>query len=102
MSKSETEGCVITIVEGKIAEPKMYNVVLLNDDYTTMDFVVEILQDVFAKSFQDANEIMLAVHHTGRGICGTYSLEIAEAKQMVVHQRAQSAGFPLKCIIEDC
>ena len=71
-----------------------------NDDYTTMEFVVEALIRVFHKSPTEANRIMLQVHMQGRGICGTYPFEIAETKVYQVHSRAKEAGFPLKCTME--
>ena len=83
-----------------IKEPPRYRVILLNDDYTTMDFVVKILEDVFHKSPSEATRIMLLVHHTGSGVCGIYTKEIAETKVNQVRVRAREAGFPLKAIME--
>ncbi|MBQ7738811.1 MAG: ATP-dependent Clp protease adapter ClpS [Desulfovibrionaceae bacterium] len=88
------------LVAKKVKEPDQYRVILLNDDYTTMDFVVEILCRIFHKSVADATQIMINVHHQGRGECGVYTLEIAESKVEQVHGVARSAGFPLKCIME--
>ena len=81
-------------------EPPMYKVLLHNDDYTTMDFVVELLVTVFHKSFEDATRIMLDIHRRGVGICGTYTHEVAETKVETVHELASQRGFPLKCSIE--
>lgn len=78
----------------------MYNVLLVNDDYTTMEFVVHVLQAVFHKSASDANRIMLNVHFKGRGVCGTYPFEIAETKVGKVHTMARSEGYPLRADIE--
>lgn len=84
----------------KLKEPPQYAVVLLNDDYTTMEFVVEVLQRFFHKTTEQAVEIMLRVHQEGRGVAGIYTYEIAETKVAQVHEHAKSAGFPLKCILE--
>jgi len=78
----------------------MYRVLLLNDDYTTMDFVVEVLKYVFHKSEADANRIMFNVHQKGAGVCGLYPLEIAETKIDIVDSLARERGFPLKCTME--
>lgn len=86
--------------EQEVREPRKFKVVLLNDDYTTMDFVVEILMRVFRKSETEATLIMLAVHNEGRGVCGVYPVEVAETKVETVHRLARQAGFPLKCSME--
>jgi len=83
-----------------VAEPPMFKVLLHNDDYTTMEFVVELLMGVFHKSFEDATRIMLNVHKTGYGVCGVYTYEIAETKVETVHHLAIESGFPLKSSIE--
>ena len=90
----------ITRQRVKVAPPSMYKVMLLNDDVTTMDFVVAILKAIFQKSHEEATRIMLSVHHSGSGVCGIYPLEIAEAKQMAVKNRAKAEGFPLQCVLE--
>jgi ATP-dependent Clp protease adaptor protein ClpS len=84
----------------QLDEPPLYRVLLLNDDYTTMDFVVEVLRYVFHKSEEDANRIMLNVHQQGAGVCGLYPLEIAETKIDIVDSLARERGFPLKCTME--
>ena len=81
--------------------PKMYKVLLLNDDYTPMDFVVLVLRRFFAKTEEVANQIMLDVHKKGAGIAGVYSLEIAEMKVMQVNQFAQISQHPLKSTMEE-
>lgn len=86
--------------EHEVREPRKYKVVLLNDDYTTMDFVVEILMHVFNKSETEATLIMIAVHNEGKGVCGVYPEEVAETKVETVHRLARRAGFPLKCSME--
>lgn len=87
-------------VERDIKEPSLYKVLLHNDDYTTMDFVVKILQEIFHKSSTEATSIMLAVHNDGIGVCGLYAQEIAETKIDAVHAWAREAGFPLKASME--
>jgi ATP-dependent Clp protease adaptor protein ClpS len=81
-------------------EPPMYRVLLLNDDYTTMQFVVEVLIYVFQKTAEEATEVMLNVHKQGAGVCGVYTYEIAETKVGTVHKLAEENGFPLKCTME--
>ncbi len=84
----------------KRKRPPMYRVIMLNDDYTTMDFVVYILQKVFRKSYQEAEALMLEVHFRGSAVCGIYPKEIAETKVRQVHEEARAQGFPLLCTIE--
>ena len=98
----DSEGGLDTITrdDTKLKEPKLYKVLLLNDDYSTMDFVVAILESIFQKSPSEATRIMLEVHHKGSGLCGVYPREIAEAKIVAVETRAQEEDFPLKCIME--
>jgi len=86
--------------EHEVKEPRKYKVLLHNDDYTTMDFVVEILVRVFHKTEAQATAIMLSVHNQGYGVCGTFTAEVAETKVDLVHRLAKSAGFPLKCSME--
>jgi ATP-dependent Clp protease adaptor protein ClpS len=83
-----------------LEEPPMYRVLLLNDDYTTMDFVVEVLRHVFRKSEEEATRIMLNVHNQGVGVCGYFPMEIAETKVDQVDSLARERGFPLKCTME--
>jgi ATP-dependent Clp protease adaptor protein ClpS len=87
--------------EIKIKYPKKYKVFLLNDDYTSMDFVVDILMRIFHKDYAQAEKIMLDIHKKERGLCGVYTHEIAETKVMQVHKEATENGFPLKAIIEE-
>ena len=84
----------------EVEEPPMYKVMLLNDDYTTMEFVVEVLVYVFQKSAEEATRIMLNVHRVGVGVCGLYPYEVAETKVNTVESLARENGFPLKCIME--
>ena len=84
----------------KVKKPKRYKVLLHNDDYTTMEFVVFILQSYFTKTLDEAQSIMLKVHNDGVGICGIYTHEIAETKTAKVIQMAKESGHPLKCTFE--
>ena len=91
---------IVTKTRPKTKRPSLYKVLLLNDDYTTMDFVVEILRSVFNKSTEEAMRIMLNVHHAGAGLCGVFSFEVAETKVDTVHALAREHGFPLKSTME--
>jgi len=84
----------------KVKEPEEYRVILLNDHYTSMDFVVEILMGIFHKDLEDANRIMLDVHRKGKGLVGLYSWDIAATKMEQVHAAARVNEFPLRCIVE--
>ncbi|MGP1450442.1 MAG: ATP-dependent Clp protease adaptor ClpS [Wolinella sp.] len=84
------------------SEPLRFKVILLNDDYSTMEFVVEVLVEVFNKSFEEALNIMLDVHKKGMGVCGIYPYDIAETKVAQVKKRAKAAGYPLRAITEEC
>ena len=84
-----------------IKEPSMYRVLLHNDNYTTMDFVIEILVFVFNKPIESATRIMLDVHKHGIGLCGIYTYEVAETKVETVEALATEKGFPLKCSMEE-
>jgi ATP-dependent Clp protease adaptor protein ClpS len=84
----------------QIKEPEEFRVILLNDNYTSMDFVVDILMDIFHKDFQDANRIMLDVHKKGKGLVGQYPWDIAATKTEQVHAAARLNEFPLRCIVE--
>ncbi|MCX5838444.1 MAG: ATP-dependent Clp protease adapter ClpS [Deltaproteobacteria bacterium] len=85
----------------EIREPKMYRVLLHNDDYTTMDFVIEVLISIFHKPAADATRIMIDVHKKGNGICGVYTYDIAATRVVRVHQLARKREFPLKCSLEE-
>ena len=84
----------------KLKEPEEYTVILLNDDYTTMDFVIEVLMAIFHKNLDDANIIMLDVHEKGKGAVGRYPWDIAITKAEQVHAAARENQFPLRCIVE--
>ncbi len=84
-----------------LQEPKMYRVILHNDHYTTMEFVVEVLVKVFYKPAAEAAKIMLDVHKKGKGMCGIYTFDIASTKVSRVHHMARRREFPLKCSLEE-
>ncbi len=86
--------------EQEVKSPPHYKVFLINDDYTTMDFVTHILENVFHKSPVEATQIMLHVHKNGRGLAGVYTREIAETKIAATHKLSRQNGFPLKCTME--
>ena len=87
--------------EEELKEPQDYVVILLNDDYTTREFVVEILKLIFHKNQEEANRIMLNVHHKGRGVVGVYTWDIANTKACQVHALAKENDYPLRCIVEE-
>lgn len=91
---------VLEVVKPKLKPPKRYQVVLLNDDFTPMDFVVEVLTRFFGMDESKANTVMLAVHTQGKGICGVYSKEVAEMKVVQVNQFARNHQHPLQCEME--
>lgn len=86
---------------GKTKPPKMYKVILLNDDFTTMEFVIEVLQAFFSMSMEQATQTMLKVHNEGSAVCGLYSRDIAETKVQQVAGYAIQRGHPLKCRMEE-
>ena len=85
----------------EVSEPKKYKVFLLNDDYSTMDFVIDILTKVFRKNVDQATQIMLNIHNNGKAICGIYTHEIASTKVTQVKTLAREKGFPLKALMEE-
>jgi len=94
-------GGVKTAPDIKNKTPKMYRVILFNDDYTSMEFVVEVLVTIFDKQAAEATKVMLDVHKKGKGVCGIYTLDIATTKIKQVHFEAQKEGFPLRCGYEE-
>jgi len=86
--------------QARTQRPRRFRVMLQNDDYTPMDFVVQVLMDLFNKSHTEATQIMLNVHYKGHGLCGTYTREVAETKVHHVIERARAAGFPLLATME--
>ena len=91
---------IVTRTRPKTKKPSLYKVLLLNDDYTPMEFVVHILEKFFSKSREDAVEVMLHVHRHGVGICGVFTFEVAETKVAQVLQAARQAQHPLQCTME--
>lgn len=100
--KDNPAGGTQTLVKAKpkLQEPPQYKVVLLNDDFTPMDFVVQVLGKFFAKAGEEATRIMLQVHHQGSGVAGIFSHEIAETKTYLVNDYARKNKHPLKCVME--
>jgi ATP-dependent Clp protease adaptor protein ClpS len=96
----EREGGVATQTRKKVARPDKYKVILYNDDFTPMEFVVMILEGLFKKSPAAATHLMLQIHRTGMGVGGVYVLEIAETKVAAVHQAAERRGYPLRSGME--
>lgn len=88
-------------IKQKIQEPKQWQVILINDDHTPMDFVIDLLMDIFGHTYDQAETIMLQVHETGSGIAGIYSFEIAETKAVEATTMARAANFPLQIKIEE-
>ena len=99
-TERHTEGEVLERTRQETKKPDLFKVLLLNDDYTTMDFVVEILETVFNKAPAEAYRIMMAVHTQGRGLCGVYPFEVAETKVATVVELARWQGFPLRATME--
>ena len=96
----QTGGEVLERTRHETKRPELFKVLLLNDDYTTMDFVVEVLETIFNKQPAEAFRIMMMVHTQGKGLCGVYPYEIAETKVEAVINRARDNGFPLKAAME--
>lgn len=92
----------VLLAPPKLQRPSQYAVILLNDDYTPMDFVIDVLQLFFNKNIDEATQIMLTVHYQGRAIAGVYSKDIAQTKSNQVNDFAQQNGHPLKSIVEIC
>lgn len=91
---------IATISKKKIKRPRRYVVLLHNDDYTTMEFVIYVLQKHFSKTMEEATDVMMKVHYEGVGVCGVYTYEIAETKAQKVSKEAKANGHPLLCTIE--
>ena len=104
MSEHDQEhegGTVVEAARPKLAKPPLYQVVLLNDDYTPMHFVVEVLQGFFGMDYEKANQVMLHVHQKGKGVCGVFTREIAETKVAHVNQHSRESKHPLMCEMEE-
>jgi ATP-dependent Clp protease adaptor protein ClpS len=96
----QTDGEILERTKQETKKPELFKVLLLNDDYTTMEFVVEILEAVFHKQPAEAFRIMMMVHTQGKGLCGLYPHEVAETKVDTVVERARENGFPLRAAME--
>lgn len=97
------EGAGSVVVEKQLQKtepPKLYQVVMLNDDFTPMEFVVYVLQEHFRHDIESATQIMLKIHHEGRGVCGVFTKDVAATKVELVLAAARRAGHPLQCILE--
>src|SRR3954465_15007828 len=101
MRNQEQRGTVLEAEKAKVKPPPLYKVMLLNDDYTPMDFVVVVLQTVFAMSREKATQVMLQVHREGIGVCGTYTREVASAKVEQVINIVRKHQHPLQCTMEE-
>ena len=95
------QGQILERTGSKTKEPKRYNVIMLNDDFTTMDFVVAVLIDIFHKDQLTAEALMLDVHKKGKAVVGTYSYDIAVTKTRTAMQRARDEGFPFRMLVEE-
>ena len=100
MTDPKNKNAVLEKQETRTAKPKLFRVILLNDDYTTMEFVVFVLESVFHKNTEEATQLMLQIHHSGRGIAGVFTFEIAEMKALTVIEMARQNEYPLQAIIE--
>jgi ATP-dependent Clp protease adaptor protein ClpS len=96
-----TDGAVRERVKPQRQDPALYRVVLLNDDYTTMEFVIQVLETIFERSPAEAYRVMMQVHVNGKGIAGVYPWEIADTKASTVISLAREAGFPLRATVEE-
>ena len=101
MANQEQHGSVLEKERARVKPPPLYKVLLLNDDYTPMDFVVVVLQTVFGMSREKATQVMLQVHREGMGVCGTYTREVASAKVEQVINIARKHQHPLQCTMEE-
>lgn len=99
-TKPESDQAVIERQEEKIEQPPMYKLIMLNDDYTPMEFVVEVLTTILQKSPPEAERIMLQIHLEGKGVCGLFTKEIAEFKKEKIEKLAQKEEHPLQCVLE--
>jgi ATP-dependent Clp protease adaptor protein ClpS len=97
----QTGGETLEKTRPKVKKPQLFKVILHNDDYTTMQFVIEVLEGIFNKTPAEAFRIMMHVHTRGHGICGSYAHEVAETKVALVHDHAKEAGFPLRASMEE-
>ena len=100
MATRSRDGTVLEAKKSKVKAPPLFKVILLNDDYTPMEFVVDILEQIFERSPSAATRIMLEIHNGGLGVAGVYVLEVAETKVAQVHRAAEERGYPLRAGVE--
>ena len=100
MGSPDGDTALATKPKEKTQRPPLYKVMLLNDDYTPMEFVVEVLEHFFSLTREKATQVMLAVHTQGKGVCGIYTRDVAETKAELVNQAARDNGHPLLCEVE--
>ncbi len=96
----KTGSAVLERTRPKTQQPRLFRVLLHNDDYTTMEFVIHVLETIFGKGPAEAHRIMMHVHVDGQGVCGRYTHEVAETKIAAVHEQARQNGFPLRASLE--
>jgi len=101
MTETRIQYGVDVFSDDELDEPKRFKVLLHNDNYTTMEFVIVVLKTVFSKNEAEAYQIMMKVHNDGVGVCGVYTSEIAETKVHMVRNMARKQGYPLKCTMEE-
>ncbi len=100
LDNERDSGLAVAEAKPKVKQPPMYKVILLNDDYTPMDFVVEVLRKFFGLHEEDATRVMLQVHHDGKGVCGIFTADIAETKVVQVNEFSRNNEHPLMCTME--
>ncbi len=100
ITRREGEGELVVEERTQLKRPNLYGVVLLNDDYTPMEFVVDLIRIVFHKSEEESTRLMLDVHNKGKGLCGVYTYDVARTKMMQVLAHAEQAEHPLQCVLE--
>ncbi len=100
MGHDSIQGCTTVGIRPQLEKPRMYKVVLMNDDFTPMDYVIQVLTGFFGMNQARATQVMLQVHYQGKGICGVYSRDVAETKVAQVTQHARSQNYPLLCMME--
>jgi len=100
-SQQTQQSGIAVLARSKVKVPKLYKVLIHNDDFTPMDFVVEVLQKIFNKTYEEATKIMLDVHYSGLGVCGIYTFDVAETKTVLVAETAKESEVPLRCSFEE-
>lgn len=101
MATKHENSSVLELERGKTKRPRLYKVLLLNDDFTTMEFVIEVLNKFFSMNLEQATQVMLKIHNEGSAVCGVYSKDIAETKVALVSDFSTQHGHPLRCLMEE-